>query len=105
MRILVSGTLPNRLPSYLTSVPVVYENVGGEDRHLIYPSVILACLAVVVIIPIYVFYWKGPQIRMRSPFAQKLEQGRRATMERRRSSMAALGQGRKELNEKGTEKV
>ena len=83
---------------------VVYENVGPEDRHLIYPSVILACLAVVVIIPIYVFYWKGPQIRMRSKFAQELEQGRRATVERRRSSMAAL-QGGKGLNEKRTEQV
>ncbi|ERF70933.1 hypothetical protein EPUS_06718 [Endocarpon pusillum Z07020] len=68
-----------------------YENVGGEDRHLIYPSTILACLAVAVIIPIYVFYWKGPQIRLKSRFAQELEKGRQARMQKRRSTIGAQG--------------
>jgi hypothetical protein len=65
----------------------VYENVGGEDRHLIYPSTILACLAVAVIIPIYIFYWKGPQLRLKSKFAQELEKGRQARMWKRRSTI------------------
>jgi hypothetical protein len=74
---------------------------------LVYPSVILACLAVLVIIPIYVFYWKGPEIRAKSKFAQELETGRRGTVERRRSSMAALGPGgkKKSVNEKRVEHV
>ena len=33
------------------------------------PSTVLACIAVVVTVPIYVFYWYGPAIRERSPFA------------------------------------
>lgn len=36
------------------------------------PSTILGCVALCVTIPIYVFYWKGPQIRAASPFAQTL---------------------------------
>ena len=65
--------------------------MGGEDRHLIYPSTILACLAVAVIIPIYVFYWKGPQIRLKSKFAQELEKGRQARMQKRRSTVGEKG--------------
>jgi hypothetical protein len=45
---------------------------------------------------------------MRSKFAQELEVGRRATVERRRSSMAALQQGqggKKSVNEKRVEEV
>jgi hypothetical protein len=66
---------------------IVYENVGGEDRHLIYPSTILACLAVVVIIPVYLFYWKGTQIRLKSKFAQELEKARQARIRKRRSTI------------------
>lgn len=70
-----------------------YENVGPEDRHLVYPSTILACLAFIVIIPIYIFYWKGPQIRMRSKFAQELEKGRRERLANsgRRSTIGRQG--------------
>ncbi|KAI1338588.1 major facilitator superfamily transporter [Xylariaceae sp. FL0016] len=41
-----------------------------------YASSILGCIAVVVAIPIYVFYWKGPEIRAASAFAQTLEADR-----------------------------
>lgn len=56
---------------------------------------ILSCLAVLVIIPVYVFYWKGPQIRLKSKFAQELEIARQKRMARRRSSAATgkLGGG------------
>ena len=72
-----------------------YANVGPEKWHLVYPSTILACLAVVVIIPIYIFYSKGPAIRKRSKFAQELEKGRRARMEKRRSSTGGSPGGEK----------
>lgn len=70
-----------------------YENVGGEKWHLIYPTVILACLAIPIVIPIYIFYWKGPQLRLRSKFAQELEQQRQARIasKRRRSTMGEKG--------------
>ncbi|KZP18400.1 hypothetical protein FIBSPDRAFT_1046268 [Athelia psychrophila] len=55
----------------------MYANIGRT--HLLeWASTLLACLAVVVVVPIYVFYWKGPAIRARSKFAQTLESDRRA---------------------------
>ncbi|TKX20583.1 MFS transporter-like protein 135 [Elsinoe australis] len=57
-----------------------------HPRTLEYPSTILACLAFCVTIPIFVFYWKGPQIRERSKFAQTLA-GERTQKEGRRASM------------------
>jgi hypothetical protein len=50
----------------------------------------------VVIVPIYIFYWKGEWFRERSKFAQELNQGRQAGVERRRSSVMPI---------KGNEKV
>jgi len=44
-----------------------------------YPSTILACLAFLVTIPIYIFYWKGPAIRERSKFAQTLASDKKAS--------------------------
>jgi len=53
---------------------VVYENVGGPDYrlHLEWPTTILAILAAIVTIPIYVFYFYGSWFRERSAFAQSL---------------------------------
>ena len=48
----------------------MYSNIG--KRPIQYASTVLACLAVVVTLPIYVFYWKGPIIREKSKFAQVL---------------------------------
>jgi len=84
-----------------TDLHPVYENVGNKKWHLIYPSVILACLAIPIIIPIYVFYWKGKDLRLKSPFAQELEQKRQARIQRRkRGSM-----GDAKDSEKQVEKV
>ncbi|KAF2220865.1 major facilitator superfamily domain-containing protein [Elsinoe ampelina] len=62
-----------------------------ETYTLEYPSTILACIAIVVTIPVYVFYWKGPQIRARSKFAQTLA-GERTQREGRRASMVTADQ-------------
>lgn len=64
----------------------LYSNIGGQGRHLEYASTILACLAFVVTIPIYVFYWKGPQIRKASKFAMSLDEDRKENKNRRISS-------------------
>ncbi|PWY65985.1 MFS general substrate transporter [Aspergillus heteromorphus CBS 117.55] len=68
----------------------LYENIGGKF-HLAWGSTLLGCIAALVAIPIYVFYWKGPEIRHRSKFAQTLaadrerHAGRRASRVRRES--------------------
>lgn len=65
----------------------VYTNIPG--RPLEYASTILACLSVVVIAPIYVFYRKGPQIREKSPFAQSLNTSRQNRDAQKRKSIVA----------------
>ncbi|KAF7502696.1 hypothetical protein GJ744_005260 [Endocarpon pusillum] len=55
----------------------MYENIGHRYK-LEWPTTILAFLAILVTIPIYVFYWKGPAIRKRSKFAQVLASDRKA---------------------------
>lgn len=71
-----------------------YENVGGERWHLIYPTLILGCLAVPIIIPIYIFYWKGPKLRLRSKFAMELEKARQARLESKRRRSTLGGESR-----------
>jgi MFS family permease len=55
----------------------MYENIG-DKWHVEYATTILACLSCLVVLPIYIFYWKGPQIRERSKFAQTLASDRKA---------------------------
>ena len=53
----------------------MYSNIG-DKWHVEYASTVLACLSCLVVIPIYVFYWKGPQIRKSSRFAEALREDR-----------------------------
>lgn len=46
-------------------------DIGGR-RHLNYAATIVACIAFVLVIAVYVIYWYGPTLRKRSPFAQHL---------------------------------
>ncbi|EXJ88400.1 hypothetical protein A1O1_05330 [Capronia coronata CBS 617.96] len=73
-----------------------YENIGSTYK-LELPSTILACLSVVVIVPIYIFYWKGQWFRDRSQFAQQLNLGRKDAVQRRRSTVLGI-KGRNELS-------
>lgn len=63
-----------------------YENIPGR-YHLQWPSTILGFFAIIVTIPIYIFYWKGPAIRSRSKFAQVLASDRKARDGRRLSKI------------------
>ncbi|KAL6721485.1 hypothetical protein ACLMJK_000589 [Lecanora helva] len=68
-----------------------YSNIGsGHAKHLLeWPTTILAILGILVAIPIYVFYWKGPYVREKSKFAQTLASDRKKKEGNRRKSMAA----------------
>ena len=48
----------------------MYTNIPGKPLE--YASTILACIGVLVCIPVYVFYFNGPYFRERSKFAQTL---------------------------------
>ncbi|KAI0205876.1 MFS general substrate transporter [Astrocystis sublimbata] len=72
-----------------------YTNIGAaQHKNFEYPSLILFAISVVLVAAVYWVYWKGPQLRKRSPFAQSLAQGtaevngRRASVVTRRSSVA-----------------
>lgn len=52
-----------------------YTNIGGAD-HLAFASTILACISCLLVLSVYVIYFKGPVLRKRSPFAQELSGGR-----------------------------
>ncbi|KAE8385878.1 major facilitator superfamily domain-containing protein [Aspergillus alliaceus] len=65
----------------------MYTNIGNK-WHVQYASTILACLSCLVVIPIYIFYWKGPQIRAKSKFAATLAADREQNNGRRVSQIS-----------------
>lgn len=62
----------------------MYTNIG-DKFHVEYATTILACLSCLVVLPIYVFYWKGPYVRSKSKFAQSLAADRKENQGRRLS--------------------
>lgn len=50
-------------------------DIGGRN-HLADASTILFCISFILVIAVYVIYWKGPMLRKRSPFAQQLSDAR-----------------------------
>ena len=83
---------------FLAGVAALYSTpfyeVFKNRYQLEIPSTILGGIAILVTIPIYVFYWKGPQIRAKSKFAQVLASDRKTGVEARKS-LAAQGGRRK----------
>ncbi|KAF2729593.1 multidrug transporter [Polyplosphaeria fusca] len=69
-----------------------YQNIPSPDNknHLAYASTILFCIAALLVVAVYVIYWKGPVLRKRSPFAQKLHAARSDTGGRRVSTLPGL---------------
>ncbi|KAG8666549.1 hypothetical protein FPOAC2_11664 [Fusarium poae] len=85
----------------LPAIPF-FSNIGASSgKNLEYASTILFCISFVLVVAVYVIYWKGPALRARSPFAQRLagekkenvEHGRRGSVAydaRRRSSAGTV---------------
>lgn len=71
-----SSTVPTLFVKDSLRTPV-YEHMGTKHK-LEWPSTFLGFMAILFTIPIYVFYWYGPTIRDRSPFAQVLAADRKA---------------------------
>ena len=70
-----------------------FSNIGGE-QHLQDASTILFCIAFVLVIAVYVIYYKGPVLRARSPFAQHLHNARQESGGRRMSYVSYGGSNR-----------
>lgn len=61
------------------TIPAVpfFSNIGASSgRNLEYASTILFCISFILVVAVYVIYWKGPTMRKRSPFAQRLADAR-----------------------------
>ncbi|KAF2259418.1 multidrug transporter [Lojkania enalia] len=69
-----------------------YQNIPSSSNrwHLAYASTILFCIATLLVVVVYVIYWKGPVLRKRSPFAQQLSQAREETGGRRASALPGI---------------
>lgn len=52
----------------------LFSSVGEPENHLRNASLILGCLAVLFVIPVYFFYFYGAWVRSRSPFALEIEE-------------------------------
>jgi len=90
---------------FLAGIAAMYSTPFYElfkTDTLEWPSTILAFIAAVVAIPVYVFYYKGEWFRERSPFAQTLS-GERQENAGRRASKAVLGEEEREKIERGGE--
>lgn len=70
----------------------VYSNMGTTHK-LEWPSTFLGFMAIIFTIPIYVFYWYGPSIREKSPFAQVLAADRKKAMQRTGRRVSQCGSG------------
>ncbi|CZT51792.1 related to multidrug resistant protein [Rhynchosporium secalis] len=71
-----------------------FQNIGGNP--LAYASTILACISFLLVLAVYVIYWKGPALRARSKFAQQLSDARndQETLGRRLSKVPSPNQRR-----------
>lgn len=58
---------------------LVFSNIGSNGKHLQLASTLLGCIAVVLIIPIYVFYCYGEKVRALnfSKFAKEVTEDRK----------------------------
>lgn len=62
-----------------------FSNIGAPTRNLEYASTILFCISCLLVLSVYIIYWKGPVMRKKSPFAQQLSDARKESASRRAS--------------------
>ena len=78
-----------------------FTNIGGKN-HLADACTILFCISFVLVIAVYVIYWKGPVLRERSPFAQQLKDAKNEAGGRRPSFVPAKGYGSHPASRRGS---
>ncbi|EHK44927.1 hypothetical protein TRIATDRAFT_38398 [Trichoderma atroviride IMI 206040] len=68
-----------------------FTNIGASSgKNLEYASTILFCIAFILVLAVYVIYWKGPTLRKRSPFAQRLADARAENANEGRRGSASI---------------
>ncbi|OQO08785.1 hypothetical protein B0A48_05675 [Cryoendolithus antarcticus] len=73
-----------------------FTNIGASSgKNLEYACTILFCISFILVIAVYVIYWKGPVLRKRSPFAQKLQGAKDDSTGRKMSYISQSGTERR----------
>jgi len=69
-----------------------YQNIpnSNDPNHLAYASTILFVISFALVAAVYVIYWKGPELRKRSHFAQQLKGARAEVGGRRVSALPGI---------------
>ena len=80
-----------------------FSNIGSMPLE--YGVTILFCIASILVLAVYVIYWKGPVLRKRSPFAQQLHKENQGIQERRKSRISMGGPSRNNSAMPTTEKA
>ena len=78
-----------------------FTNIGGKN-HLADACTILFCISLVLVVAVYVIYWKGPVLRERSPFAQHLKDAKNEGGSRRPSFVPVAGYGSHPASRRGS---
>ncbi|KAM0483798.1 hypothetical protein ACHAPX_002297 [Trichoderma viride] len=80
-----------------------FTNIGASSgKNLEYASTILFCIAFILVLAVYVIYWKGPALRKRSPFAQRLADARAENANEGRRGSASIDPMRRTSTSSGT---
>lgn len=69
-----------------------FSNIHGQNgKPLFNANIILFCISFLLVIAVYIIYWKGPVLRARSPFAESLAKGIDTEAVRHQSHTKATG--------------
>ncbi|KAM0519549.1 hypothetical protein ACHAPE_003725 [Trichoderma viride] len=80
-----------------------FTNIGASSgKNLEYASTILFCIAFILVLAVYIIYWKGPALRKRSPFAQRLADARAENANEGRRGSASIDPMRRTSTSSGT---
>jgi low temperature requirement protein LtrA len=71
--------------SAMYATPLYTNLADSSPQRSEYATTVLAALSCLIVVPIYIFYWKGPQIRKASKFASILAEDRKVENVRRLS--------------------
>ncbi|KAJ9653495.1 hypothetical protein H2198_007337 [Neophaeococcomyces mojaviensis] len=80
----------SKLP-ILGNIPLLTQPIDIGSNPLAYACTILFCISSLLVVAVYIIYWKGPVLRKRSPFAQQLSEARQDTDGRRLSYVPSSG--------------
>ncbi|KAF4595061.1 MDR multidrug transporter [Ophiocordyceps camponoti-floridani] len=82
-----------------------FENIArGSGRSLSYASTILFGISFILVLAVYAIYFYGPQLRARSPFAQRLADARQVNLDEGHRGSISYDPGRRASTASGVDR-